>query len=126
MIEQAMSTGTTTRLEFTDTDYIHGVEDVYKAVVYYFTEATKKDFQLVVKGLIHHYKFFCYLTSEIPIKRPDEIFITLNGITKRYKICVKKDEYITHWRMHLSLYLSCVSSLYLQWNTQSGVGDTRS
>jgi len=93
-----MSTAMTKRLEFTDTGYIHGVEDVYKALVYYFSEATKKDSQLAGKNPIHRYKFFCYLTSENPIKRPEETFTTLKGITKRYQMCVKKKECI-HWRI---------------------------
>ena len=116
-IEQAMSTAMTKKLEFTDTGYIHGVEDVYKTLVYHFARATKKDSQLAGKNPIHHYKFFCYLTKENPIKRPTETFTTLSGITKRYQMCVKKKDVI-HWRMRSCWCLSCVSSLYngtLEW-----------
>ena len=77
-----MSTTMTNRLEFTATGYIYGMEDVYNDLVCCFTEASKKGSQLARKNPIRHYRFFCCLTSETPVKRPDEIFTTLEGITK--------------------------------------------
>ena len=58
-IEQAMTTAMTKRLEFTDTGYMHDVEDVYKALVYYFSKTTKKDSQHAGNNPVRHYKFFC-------------------------------------------------------------------
>ena len=42
-IDQAIRSAQNVILPFTDSGYIHTIEDVHKALVYYFTKATKKD-----------------------------------------------------------------------------------
>jgi len=112
-----MSTAERKRLEFTDTGFIENVKDVFKALDYYFGQSTKKDSRLAGKKTIGHYKFFCYLTDENPIKRPTEAFETLDGITKRYQIAVKNEGTI-YWRKRSCWCLSCTDSLFkgpLEW-----------
>jgi len=109
-IDQAMSTAESKKLEFTDTGYIENVQDVFKALEYYFGRSTKKDSQLAGKNPIGHYKFFCYLTTENPISRPTEAFKTLDGITKQYQMVVK-GEGIVYWRKRSCWCLACTDSL---------------
>ena len=101
-VRQALSTAVMVNLPFTKSGYIHTVKDVHKALHYYFEDAPNKDAQLAGKNPIHHYHFISHWIDEDPIQRPDESFVTLDGITKRYQMCVKKDGYI-HWRMRLCL-----------------------
>ena len=91
-IDQAMATAEKLKLECTGESgvgYIHTIEDVYNALVYYFTNSTKKDSQLSGRNPIHHYNFLCHLSKNDPIQRPDESFVTLDGISKRYQMVVK-------------------------------------
>ena len=57
------------------------------------------------------------MIAEEHIKRPNESFVTLDGITKRYQICVRK-EGVVDWRMRSCWCLVCTESLFngtLEW-----------
>ena len=110
-IDQALSTAEKTKLPFTQSGYIQTVKDVHSALEYYFTKSQEKDAQLSGRNPIHHYMFFCHLIDEDPIQRPEEYFVTLKGITKRYQMCVKKEGTID-WRMRSCWCMGCMSSLY--------------
>ena len=127
-IDQAMSSALTKRLEFTESGYIQSVKDVFSALNYYFSEAGKKDAQLAGKNPIHCYKFFYYSADENPIQRPNESFKTLDGITKRYQICVHKKNVI-QWRMRTCWCLSCMDDLYngtVEWGDEHLVENCKS
>ena len=108
-----MSTAEKMKLECTGESgvgYIHTIEDVYNAFVYSFTTSTKKDSQLAGRNPIHHYNFVCHLSKNDPIQRPDESFVTLDGISKRYQMIVKNKGTI-HWRMRSCWCLGCIDGL---------------
>ena len=111
-ILQAMRSahGKKASLPFTDSGYIHTVEDVYKALVYYFSNATKKDSQLAGKNPIHHYHFIYHPIEKDPIKRPEESFVTLDGISKHYQMVVKNTGCI-YWRKRSCWCLPCENEL---------------
>ena len=116
------------RLPFTKSGYIHTIEDVYKALVYYFEEGTKKDSQLARKNPIHCYHFIHHSTDKDPIKRPEESFVTLNGISKRYQMAVSKKGCV-HWRKRSCWCLPCMASLSkgkLEWGQDHDIKKCKS
>ena len=52
----------------------------------------------------------CHLSKNDPIQRPDESFVTLDGISKRYQMIVKNKGTI-HWRMRSCWCLGCIDGL---------------
>ena len=48
-IDMALSSALKSKLSFTASGYIHTIEDVHSALVYYFTESSEKDKQLTGK-----------------------------------------------------------------------------
>ena len=122
-IDQCMSTAEVGLLEFTASGSIQNVEDVHSALEYYFGRSTGKYAQLAGKNPIHHYHFFCYTAEKHPINRPDESFVTLQGISKHYQFLVKR-EGVVYMRQRSCFCLSCMAELTegtLTWESMHNV-----
>ena len=111
-IDQAMSSSLTKRLEFTKSGYIHSVKDVFFShSTIIFLKLKRKMLSWLETNPIHCYRFFYYSADENPIQQANESFKMLDGITKRYQICVHKKN-VVQWRMRTFWCLSCMNGLY--------------
>ena len=116
LIRSAMMNGMT--IPGTNSGYINTIKDVFSALVAYFEDGEARDDS---RAKIDKFKFFLYEETDQAgiVPRPNEVFATLQSITKQYQIVVDREGFV-YTRRRQCWCLQCYAAFIegtLEWGS---------